>query len=181
MRRIMLIGGAAAAVIAAGCADSSTRYIDRAPAWSGAVIQVAAADPNARGQLRGIVVDSTTGVDPTAATPIPGTTVVLNLKVLLPPATSSDTATTTVRVIGQVVTDAKGRFLVTAIPVGDYYLVATPPANTQLYSNTTWAFASSGATASDAVIYLPRKLGVAVDSSSWGPDDPPITTPIESM
>ena len=158
MRHIMLIGGVAAAVIVAACSDSSAAP-KSSTQWSGAVIQVAGGNPNAHGELRGVVVDYSTGLDPSTATPIPGATVVLNLQMVVPPGTSSDTATITVTKIGEVVTDENGRFLVTSIPEGNYYLVATPPANEAFYSNTTWAFASSGSSQSEAVIYLPRKLG----------------------
>ena len=185
MRHIMLIGGVAAAVITAGCSDSSAAPKEKSTTqWSGAVIQVAGGNPNAHGELRGVVVDSSTGLDPSTATPIPGATVVLNLQSVVPPGTTSDTATITVTKIGEVVTDTNGRFLVTSIPEGNYYLVATPPPNEQFYSNTTWAFASSGSSKSDAIIYLPRKLGVPPDSVPRGPDDPighPIDPPIDSM
>jgi hypothetical protein len=185
MRHIMLIGGVAAAVIMAGCSDSSAAPKEKSAQWSGAVIQVANGNPNAHGELRGVVVDSSTGLDPSTATPIPGATVVLNLKITVPPATASDTATTTVTKVGEVVTDENGRFLVTSIPEGDYYLVATPPAYEAFYSNTTWAFASSGSSQSEAVIYLPRKLGVPPDSVPpiGHPIDPPIDSmpPVDSM
>jgi hypothetical protein len=180
MRHIMLIGGVAAAVIMAGCSDSSAAPKEKSTQWSGAVIQVAGGNPNAHGELRGVVVDSSTGLDPSTATPIPGATVVLNLKIIVPPATASDTATTTVTKVGEVVTDENGRFLVTSIPEGDYYLVATPPADEPFYSNTTWAFASSGSSQSEAVIYLPRKLG-GPPTDSVPPIGHPIDPPIDSM
>jgi hypothetical protein len=181
MRHIMLIGGVAAAVITAGCSDSSAAPKQKSTTqWSGAVIQVASANPNAHGELRGVVVDSTTGLDPSTATPIPGATVVLNLQMVVPPGTASDTATITVTKVGEVVTDSNGRFLVTSIPEGNYYLVATPPANEAFYSNTTWAFASSGSSQSDAVIYLPRKLG-GPPPDSMPPISHPIDPPIDSM
>ena len=179
MRHIMLIGGVAAAVIVAACSDSSAAP-KSSTQWSGAVIQVAGGNPNAHGELRGVVVDSSTGLDPSTATPIPGATVVLNLQMVVPPGTSSDTATITVTKIGEVVTDENGRFLVTSIPEGNYYLVATPPANEAFYSNTTWAFASSGSSQSEAVIYLPRKLG-GPPPDSMPPIGHPIDPPIDSM
>jgi hypothetical protein len=181
MRRNWLFGGAAAAVVALACSDSS--YAPKQASktdWSGAVIEVAGSNPNAHGELRGEVLDSTVSVDPTKATPIPGAIVVLNLKIQVPPATSHDTATTTVTKIGEVVTDANGRFLVTSIPEGDYYVTAAPPANEPYYSNATWAFASSGSAERDAIIFLPRKLGVPpVDSGPHVPVDPPIGHPID--
>ena len=77
-----------------------------------------------------------------------------------------------------------GRHTVPSIPEGEYYIVASPPDQAH-YSNATWAFASSGAAERDAVIYLPRKLGVPqVDSVPQGPDDPPghpIDPPIDSV
>jgi hypothetical protein len=174
MRRLMFVGGTAAVMIAAACSDSATAA--KAPStsqWSGAVIEVAGANPNARGELRGVVLDSMSTLDPSTATPIPGATVVLNLKVVVPPA-GKDTAYTTVTKVGQVVTDAQGRFLVTSIPEGDYYIAATSPDQTH-YDNATWAFVSSGSAQADAVIYLPRKLGVPpVDSLPHVPVDPPI-------
>src|SRR5450432_3826835 len=181
MRRNMLFAGAAAAAIAAACSDSSSAPKQpSATDWSGAVIEVAGSNPNAHGELRGEVLDSTVSLDPAKATPIPGATVVLNLKILVPPATSHDTATTTVTKIGEVVTDANGRFLVTAIPEGDYYVTASPPADEPYYSNATWAFASSGSAERDAIIYLPRKFGVPpVDSGPHVPVDPPIDHPID--
>lgn len=191
MRRIVFLGVAAAAVIAAACSDSAAA--PKAPsstAWSGAVIEVAAANPNAHGELRGVVLDSTSGVDPSKATPIPGATIVLNLKISVAPSAPGDSATTTVTKIGEVVSDANGRFLVTAIPEGDYYLQATPPANESFYSVATWAFVSSGSTQADALIYLPRKLGgPVIDTTPRGTDDsiprdtiphdtiPPVTPP----
>ena len=181
MRRNWLFGGAAAAVVALACSDSS--YAPKQASktdWSSAVIEVAGSNPNAHGELRGEVLDSTVSVDPTKATPIPGAMVVLNLKIQVPPATSHDTATTTVTKIGEVVTDANGRFLVTSIPEGDYYVTAAPPANEPYYSNATWAFASSGSAERDAIIFLPRKLGVPpVDSGPQVPVDPPIGHPID--
>lgn len=185
MRRNVLFAGAAAAVVAVACSDSSAPKQPSATDWSGAVIEVAGSNPNAHGELRGEVLDSSVSADPAKATPIPGATVVLNLKILVPPATSHDTATTTVTKIGEVVTDANGRFLVTSIPEGDYYVTAAPPASEPYYSNATWAFASSGSAERDAIIYLPRKLDVPpVDSAPHGPDDPighPIDPPIDSM
>ena len=177
MRRITFIGGAAIALAAIACSDSSSAPTQHSD-WSGAVIKVAAENPNAKGELRGIVVDSTSGLDPSQATPIPGATVVLNLKVTMQPGSGgSDTAWTTVQKVGEVVTDANGKFLVTSIPEGDYYLQALPPADAPFYDNSTWAFVSSGSNQADAVIYLPRKL-TPVDSIPHGPDDP-IGPPIE--
>lgn len=185
MRRIMFIGGAAAVVLAAACSDSTTSV--KQPSsnqWSGAVIEVAAANPNARGELHGVVYDSTSKLDPSTETPIPGATVVLNLKIVVPAGSAgNDTAYTTVTKVGEVLTDANGRFLVTSIPEGDYYIVATPPDQTH-YANTTWAFASSGAAERDAVIYLPRKLGVPpVDTVPTPvlPTPPPTTPPVDSL
>ena len=180
MRRIVIMSAAAAAVIAAACSDASSAPKQASTTnWSGAVIEVAGSNPNAHGELRGIVVDSTSGLDPSKATPIPGATVVLNLKVTVAPSAPGDTAYTTVTKIGEVVTDQNGRFLVTSIPEGDYYLQATPPANASFYSNATWAFVSSGSNQADAVIYLPRKLGgPPVDSIP--PIGHPIDPPIDS-
>jgi hypothetical protein len=181
MRPTRLVIGAVAAVLGVACSDSTSVQGAKASDWSGAVIKVAATDPNAKGELRGVVVDSSSGVDPSQATPIPGATVVLNLKVTMQPGNGSDTAWTTVTKIGEVVTDANGRFLVTAIPQGDYYLVASPPANEPFYSNSTWAFVSSGANDAEAVIYLPRELGTPPDSSGGSPTGHPIDPPIDSM
>lgn len=183
MRRTMLICGVAAAVLAAGCSDSKPTQAANTN-WSGAVIKVAAANPNAHGELRGVVLDSSGAPDLSDATPIVGATVVLNLKVSVPPASPNDTATTTVTKVGQVLTDANGRFLVTSIPEGDYYVVATPADETH-YSGATWAFASTGSSERDATIYLPRK-GVVTqpDSSGSGPTTPPSPpppTPVDSM
>jgi len=180
MRRMMLIGGVAAAVLAAGCSDSSPTRASSTD-WSGAVIKVAAQDPNAKGELRGVVLDSAGAQNSDDAAPIVGATVVLNLKVNVPPATPNDTATTTVTMIGQVLTDANGRFLVTSIPEGDYYVVATPADETH-YSGATWAFASTGSSERDATIYLPRKDVTGADSSGIGhPIDPPMDPPADSM
>jgi hypothetical protein len=183
MRYTRLIGAAAVALGAVACSDSTGARSTKALDWSGAVIKVAAQNPNAKGELRGVVVDSSSSPDLSKATPIPGATVVLNLKVTVQPATPSDTAWTTVTRIGEVVTDANGRFLVTSIPEGDYYLEASPPPNEPFYSNTTWAFASSGSNARDAVIYLPRKLGnPPPDSIPGGPvPPPPPPPPVDSM
>jgi hypothetical protein len=178
MRRIVLIGGAVASVLALACSDSApTRTSSKSTDWSGAVITVAAQNPNARGELRGVVLDSAAATDPQV--PIPGATVELYLEVIVPPANPGDTASMTVTKIGAVVTDANGRFLVTAIAEGDYYLVATPPDATH-YSNATWAFASSGSNSSDATIYLPRRAQ-APDSTSTPPPGPPPGPPIDSM
>jgi hypothetical protein len=184
MRHTRLICGAAVALFAFACSDSTGMKSANGPDWSGAVIKVAAQDPNAKGELRGVVVDSSSSPDLSSATPIPGATVVLNLKVTVQPATPSDTAWTTVTRIGDVVTDASGRFLVTSIPEGDYYLEASPPPNEPFYSNATWAFASSGSNAREAVIYLPRKLGnPPPDSVPTGPvvPPPPPPPPVDSM
>lgn len=180
MRRMMLIGGVAAAVLAAGCSDSSPTQASPSQ-WSGAVIKVAAQDPNAHGELRGVVLDSAGAQDPSQEVPIVGATVVLNLKVSVPPASPNDTATTTVTMVGQVLTDANGRFLVTSIPEGDYYVVATPADETH-YSGATWAFASTGSSERDATIYLPRKTAVPPsDSTDTPPSGHPIDPPIDSI
>jgi hypothetical protein len=182
MRYTRLVSAAAAVLLGVACSDSTGTPASKSSDWSGAVIKVAATDPNAKGELRGVVVDSSTGLDPSTATPIPGATVVLNLKVTMQAGTGgSDTAWTTVTKIGEVVTDANGRFLVTSIPPGDYYLAASPPANEPFYSNSTWAFVSSGNNDAEAVIYLPRELGTPPDSSGTGPGLPPIDPPIDSM
>jgi hypothetical protein len=181
MRQTRLVIGAVAALLGVACSDSTRAPASKTSDWSGAVIKVAATDPNAKGELRGVVVDSSTGLDPSTATPIPGATVVLNLKVTMPAGSGgSDTAWTTVTKMGEVVTDANGRFLVTSIPGGDYYLVASPPANQPFYSNSTWAFVSSGNNDAQAVIYLPRELGTPPDSGGT-PGGHPIDPPIDSM
>lgn len=152
MRRIVLIGGAAAAMVAAGCSDSSPT---RAPTqWSGAVITVAAQNPNAHGELRGVVMDSAGALDPSQQIPLPGVTVELYLRSVVQ---GPDTTTLITDKVGQAVTDANGRFLVTAIPDGDYLITATPPANEPYFSGATLAFVSSGGAQRDATIYLPRK------------------------
>jgi hypothetical protein len=177
MYRSTLIAGAAAALLAIACSDSSSAPKQQSD-WSGAVIKVAASNPDAKGELRGIVVDSTSGLDPSQATPIAGAKVVLNLKVTMPPGTGgSDTAWTTVQKQGEVITDADGKFLVTDIPEGAYYLMASPPENAPFYDNSTWAFVSSGNNQADAVIYLPRKLGSPPGDSIPGPVGPPIEPP----
>jgi hypothetical protein len=182
MRHTRLIGGAAATLLAIACSDSTGMQISHVPDWSGAVIKVAANNPNAKGELRGVVVDSSSSPDLSTATPIPGVTVVLNLQVTVQPASPSDTVSMTVTKIGEVLTDANGRFLVTSIPEGDYYVVASPPANEPFYSNSTWAFASSGNNARDAVIYLPRRLGnPPPDSTGSPPPPPPAPPPVDSM
>ena len=112
-------------------------------------------------------------LDPAKATPIAGATVVLNLRVVVHPNGLDDTASTTITQVGQVVTDAQGRFMVTSIPEGDYFLVATPAAGSQYYGNSTWTFVSSGNTQADAVIYLPRKLGTPPPTDSLPPGPVP--------
>jgi hypothetical protein len=181
MRYTRLIGAAAVALGAVGCSDSTETV--KALDWSGAVIKVAAENPNAKGELRGVVVALDSSQALSNATPIPGATVVLNLKVTVQPATPGDTAWTTVKKVGEVVTDANGRFLVTAIPEGDYYVEATPPASEPFYSSATWAFASSGGSGQDAVIYLPPKVDTPPpDSIPGGPvPPPPPPPPVDSM
>jgi hypothetical protein len=182
MRYTRLVSGAVAVLLGVACSDSTRAPASKTSDWSGAVIEVAAADPNARGELRGVVVDSSSSPDLSKATPIPGATVVLNLRVTMQPGTGgSDTAWTTVTKVGEVVTDANGRFLVTSIPEGDYYLAASPPENEPFYSNSTWAFVSSGTDQGDAVIYLPRKLDSPPDSTGGIPGGHPIDPPIDSM
>jgi hypothetical protein len=178
MRRTWLIGGAAAALLAAACSDS-TRVQANHLDWSGAVIKVAGENPEAKGEIRGVVLDSSTFFDTHTELPVPGVTVVLWHKVIVQPTTPSDTAGTTVTPVGEVVTDANGRFLVTSIPEGDYYVVAHPPENLPYFTATTWAFASSNDSQRDATIYLPKKQVTqpGPDSGSVGtplpPDDPP--------
>jgi hypothetical protein len=181
MRYTRLVSGATAILLGVACSDSTSAHAAKASDWSGAVIKVAAADPNAQGVLRGVVVDSSSSPDLSTATPIPGATVVLNLLITVQPGQGSDTAWTTVTKIGEVVTDANGRFLVTSIPEGQYQLVASPPANSPFYSNSTWGFASSGSSERDAVIYLPRKLGTPPDSSGGAPSGPAVDPPSDSM
>ncbi len=178
MRRTPLIGGVAALLLASACSDATRSQPSNN--WSGAVIKVAANDPTANGELRGIVIDSSTGLDPSTATPIPGATVVLRLKVTIQPTSPHDTAYTTVEEVGQVVTDAHGRFLVTSIAPGEYSLVASPPANLPFYSNSTWAFVSSGSSTADAVIYLPREIVTSPDSTLPPPTGHPIDDPMNS-
>jgi hypothetical protein len=181
MRRTRLVSGAVAALLAVACSDSMNVQTSKSSDWSGAVIKVAATDPNAKGELRGAVVDSSSSPDLSSATPIPGATVVLTLQVTIPAGSGSDTGSIAVTKVGEVVTDANGRFLVTSIPEGHYYLVASPPANQPFYSNSTWAFVSSGNNQADALIYLPRKLGTPPDSSGGTQTGPPIDPPIDSM
>jgi len=184
MRLTMLASGAAVALLGVACSDSTSVHASKKGSdWSGAVITVAAANPNAKGELRGVVVDSSSSPDLSNATPIPGATVVLNLKVTVQPATASDTPWTTVTKVGEVVTDVNGRFLVTAIPEGDYYLFASPPATEPFYSNSTWTFVSSGSNQADAIIYLPRKLGTPPPDSTGSPPPPPPPSPppVDSM
>ena len=181
MRLTPVFAGVAALLLTGACSDATRPQLSKTSNWSGAVIKVASNDPTANGELRGIVVDSTTGVDVSKATPIPGATVVLNLKVTVQPTSPHDTAYTTVKEVGQVVTDANGRFLVTSIAQGDYYLVASPPANQPFYSNSTWAFVSSGSSSADAVIYLPREIGTPPDSTLPPPTGHPIDPPIDSL
>ncbi|MBK5189785.1 MAG: hypothetical protein JJD97_16195 [Gemmatimonadaceae bacterium] len=138
-------------------------------------------NPNAHGQLRGLVEDSAGATDPSQYQPIVGATVVLNLKTIVPATAPGDTASMTVIEVGQVVTDANGRFLVTSIPEGEYFIMATPPDSTH-YMGTTWAFASSGSSTSDATIYLPRiTRGTTDDSLPPAPPPPPVVPPIDSM
>lgn len=182
--RITTFGAATTILFAIACSDSSPTQASKSSTdWSGAVIKVAAENPNARGELRGVVLDSTDFLDPAKATPIPGATVVLNLKVTMPAGSGGlDTAWTTVQKVGEVVTDANGRFLVSDIPGGDYYVVATPSDASMYYGNSTWAFVSSGSNSADAVIYLPRQLDtLPVDSGSVPPHMPPDDVPIDSL
>jgi hypothetical protein len=181
MRHTRLVSGAVAALLGVACSDSTRAPASNASDWSGAVIEVAQQDPNANGELRGVVVDSSSSPDLNKATGIPGATVVLNLLITVQPGDGSDTAWTTVTKIGEVVTDANGRFLVTSIPEGQYQLVASPPPNEPFYSNSSWGFASSGSSERDALIYLPRKLGTPPDSSGTAPGLPPIDPPTDSM
>jgi hypothetical protein len=156
MQRIALIGTMAAAVLAAGCSDSTPTQASTR--WSGAVITVAAHDPNAHGELRGVVLDSAGALDPSHQIPIPGVTVVLNHTINVPAdSTTSDTATITVTKVGEVVTDANGRFLVSSIPEGDYFILATPPESEPYFPSAAWGFASSGSNQGLATIYLPHK------------------------
>jgi hypothetical protein len=187
MRRIMFVGAAAAAVIAAACSDSTASQPSSASEWSSAVIEVAATNPNAHGTIKGVVLDSGAKLDPATAKPIAGATVTLNLKITVPAGTGgSDTAYTTVTKVGEVVTDANGRFLVTSIPEGDYYIAAKSP-DAAHYDNATWAFASTGTAEKDAVIYLPIRFTPPVDSIPYGPDDtlpappPPSPPPVDSL
>jgi hypothetical protein len=181
MRLTWLFGGAAVALFALACSDSTGVKKANTSKWSGATITVAATDPNAKGELRGVVVDSSSLHDLSNATPLPGVTVVLNLKVTVQPTGAGDTAWTTVTKVGEAVTDANGRFLVTSIPQGDYFIVATPPADDAFFSNSTWGFVSSGSNTSDVVIYLPRKLGTLPDSSGTPPVNPPDNPPVDSL
>lgn len=179
MRRMMLIGGAAVAVIAIACSDSSSGPNgDSTKQWSSAVIQVSKTDPNAIGEIRGIVLDSTESLDPAKATPIAGASVVIsNLRVKLPDG-PDDTLDITSG-FGPVVTDAQGRFLVTNAQGGNYFIVVTPPAGSPYYRNSTWTAVSTEHPQADAVIYLPRQLGTPpVDSLPTGPT-PPIAPPTQ--
>lgn len=192
MRRLMFLGAAAAAVIAAACSDSTASQPSSGSDWSSAVIEVAAANPNAHGSIKGLVLDSGSKLDPATAKPIAGAAVTLNLQITVPAGTGgSDTAYTRVTKIGDVVTDANGRFLVTSIPEGNYYIAATSP-DAKHYDNATWAFASTGTAEKDAVIYLPIRFGpLPVDSIPGAPNDtlpapppppsPPSPPPVDSL
>lgn len=174
MRRMMLVGAVAAAVMAIACSDSSSGPNgDSSNQWSSAVIQVAKTDPDANGEIRGIVLDSTESVDPAKATPIAGASVTIsNLRVKLPD--DPDDTLDITSGFGTVVTDAQGRFLVTNAQAGNYLIVVTPPAGSLYYRNSMWAAVSTMHPQADAVIYLPRRLGSPPpDSVPTGPVPPP--------
>ena len=145
MRYTRLVSAAAAVLLGVACSDSTGTPASKSSDWSGAVIKVAATIRMRRescaawswirrrvwirARRHRFRVRRWCSTSRSQCRPVTG---------------GSDTAWTTVTKIGEVVTDANGRFLVTSIPPGDYYLAASPPANEPFYSNSTWAFVSSG-------------------------------------
>ena len=128
---------AAALLFAVACSDSTGA--SKALDWSGAVIKVAAENPNAKGELRGVVVALDSSQTLSNAIPIQVQRW-CHLKVTVQPATPSDTAWTTVR--KSVSGDGCGQPLRADLDSDDYYVEASPPANEPFYSSATQAFAS---------------------------------------
>jgi hypothetical protein len=128
MQRFMLVGGFLALTIAVGCSRSDGA-VTRPPTlqvpteqWSDSVLKLAPNDPAAAEMILGIVVDSSGGGDPSHETPVAGASVTLGS--MMPPPASGQARSTAIEVLGHLVADADGRFLITSVPRGYYYLGA---------------------------------------------------------
>lgn len=158
MPRIMSIGGVAVWMMAVGCSDSSSitnqppRAQQPAAPWSNAVLNVSPQNPASRGVIRGRVVDSTGAADPSHYVSIAGATITLGS--MAPPPEAGHARSLAILVLGTVVTDANGRFLITALPNGYYYLGAAPPDGTHSMGSTNADLRSGNET--DVTIYLAR-------------------------
>lgn len=158
MARTMLIGGVAVWMMAVGCSGSSSmtnpppRTQEPEMPWSNAVLNVSPQDPASRGVIRGRVVDSTGAADASHYAPIAGATITLGS--MAPPADAGQARSLAIRVVGTVVADADGRFLITALPNGYYYLGAEPPDGTHSMGATNADMRAGNMT--DVTIYLAR-------------------------
>src|SRR5450432_307651 len=158
MSRTLLIGGVTVWMMTVGCSDSSSitnqppRAQQPATPWSNSVLNVSPQDPASRGVIRGQVVDSTGAADPSHFAPIAGATITLGS--MAPPPDAGQARSMAIRVLGTVVTDADGRFLITALPNSYYSLGAEPPDGTHLMGATNADLRAGNET--EATIYLAR-------------------------
>jgi hypothetical protein len=159
MKRFMLVGGLLALTISTGC--SSSEGVTTQPPivtlptgpWSNSELKVSPNDPTAQGTIFGIVVDSVGGGDPTHETPIAGASVVLGS--MMPPAASGQGSSTAIAVIGHVVADASGRFVITSVPKGYYYVGAEAQDGT-LRAGATRADLRGSDGAVEVTVYVPH-------------------------
>jgi hypothetical protein len=157
MQRLMLVRGLLALTIAVGCSKSDGA-VTRPPTlqvpteqWSDSVLKLAPNDPAAEGMILGIVVDSSGGGDPSHETPVAGASVTLGS--MMPPPTAGQARSTAIEVLGHIVADADGRFLITSVPKGYYYVGAQSQAG-ELRAGATEADLRGANDAAEVTIYV---------------------------
>lgn len=134
--------------VAAGCTgDGATNPADRSS------LAVAPGDPAANGTVRGEVrgwLENGQGTEPVPAAEV-------DVYYMEPdPDAPSDTVLYRRRLVGTVVTGADGRFELTSVPEGQYYLVVAPPADSPYLPGTEWGMTAPATGVIDVTILLVR-------------------------
>jgi hypothetical protein len=157
MQRFMLVGGLLVLTIAVGCSGSDGA-VTRPPTlkvpteqWSDSVLRLAPNDPTAQETIFGSVVDSSGGGDSSHETPVAGASVTLGS--MMPPPAAGQARSTAIEVLGHIVADADGRFLITSAPKGYYYVGAQSQVG-DLRSGATEADLRGANGATEVTIYV---------------------------